>query len=171
MHIARAALLSVMLVSSVAAQDSSYVVLEEGKIAPFWTVAEKGEAVHFPRELVKNHVEGCLAVGFSVESDGHTANVMVVRSAFSERATKGNIAEIESRVRRNLATTRYSATSANSDHKAVYTYSTYGFSLVSAPATKLEGERRADAVSANCKISDFPGAVARGDLKKTSEAR
>lgn len=151
-------------VSPAPAQDSAYIVVGKGKVAPLWTRVGEFGKLRLPKSARHDRVEGCVAVGFSIEPDGKPANLTVIRSAFTERAERKDIADVEQAVVSQFAGLRYVATAENAGHKPVYTYSSYSFSMFQQPATKDEVDARASTVSSPCDIADFPAAVARGDL-------
>lgn len=155
-----------LLACTAFAQSANYLVVDEGNFTQYWKATERDERIRLPKSTVHRHAEGCVAVGFSIEADGRTANLTVLRSGFTERASKQTIAEVEKSVLRNFAETRFAATPTNPEHKPVYTYATYSFSSYEMPSTDAEVEKRSAFVRATCEIADFPGVVARGELVK-----
>lgn len=146
------------------AQNKDYVVVDIGQLAPLWTVAEKGDRIQLNKALLRSSGEGCVAVGFSIEADGRPSNLTVIRSGFTDRADPKAIANVEQRVLRSFATTRYAASPPNAARRPVYTYAVYSMSAYEAPSTQQEVESRSQVVHKACEIADFPAAVARGDL-------
>jgi hypothetical protein len=146
--------------------NGNYVVVDIGNVKPYWKVAQQGEPVRLPKSAMHKHAEGCVSVGFSIEADGKPANPVVLRSGFTDQADRQVIRDVEQRVLRNFGSALWVAADSNPDHKPVYTYGTYSFSLYEQPAIKADVDKRSDFVRATCDIPDFPAAVARGDLIK-----
>ena len=161
----------VFFATAAAAQGngSHYVAVDFSGVKAYWKAVEKGEPVRLPRSAKHAHAEGCVSVGFSIEADGKPANLVVLRSGFTDQADRQVIKDVEQRVVQNLASTRYAAVESNPGRQPVYTYGTYSFSMFAQPAIASDVDKRSDFVRAACEIPDFPAAVARGDLvKKTA---
>lgn len=149
--------------------NGNYLALGLDDAKAYWKVVEKGERISLPKSAMRKNIEGCVSVGFSIEADGKTANLVVLRSGFTNQADKQVIREVEQRVLRNFSSTRWAAADSNPGRTPVYTYGTFSFSLFERPALKSDVDERSDFIKATCEIADFPAAVARGDLvRKTT---
>jgi hypothetical protein len=154
--------------SAAAAQGngSHYVVVDFSGVKAYWKAVEKGEPIKLPKSARHAHAEGCVSVGFSIEPDGKPANLVVLRSGFTDNADRQVIKDVEQRFVQNFASTRYAAVENNPGRQPVYTYGTYSFSMFAQPAIAADVDKRSEFVHAACEIPDFPAAVARGDLVK-----
>jgi len=156
----------VIVAAAASATESApnYVAIDALQVKQYWISVDKGERLQLPKSFMRFGADGCVAVGYSIESDGKPANLVVLRAAFSENADKQLTAELEQRVIKHFAGMRYEAATANAQHQPVYTYGYYSFAAFQAPATKASVNEHSDFVLAHCVIADFPAAVARGDL-------
>jgi len=163
-----AILLAMLLPQLAPAQDGTYVALDGPQVKQYWTAVGKGERVQLPKSFMRSGVDGCIAVGYSIEADGKPANLVVLRAAFSEYADKQIASDLEQRVVKYFGSMRYEAAPENARRLPVYTYAYYSFGAFLSPATKASVDEHSDFVRSHCVIADFPAAVARGDLLKKS---
>ena len=152
----------------VPAQDGAYVAIDGPQVKQYWKSVGKSERVQLPKSFMRSGVDGCIAVGYSIEADGKPANLVVLRAGFSEFADKQIASDLERRVINYFAGMRYEAAPENARRQAVYTYGYYSFAAFQPPATKGSVDEHSDFVRSHCLIADFPAAVARGDLLRKS---
>jgi hypothetical protein len=127
------------------------------------------EAFHLPKSIFRHRVEGCVAVGFSVEADGKPGNVAVLRNGFNDNADKGDIDAVRKRALQTVGDWRFEAGADNADRRPAYTYIVLSFNAYEVPALKKDIEKRSAVVQSTCEIADFPGAIARGELVDKSK--
>lgn len=99
--------------------------------------------------------EGCVAIGFQIEPDGHTSNVQVLRviAPQSSKAQRENFTRTTTHWAQNL---QFAATGAA---KPVYTYDITLFTMVrSSPPEAAELKANAE-LKRRCVIKDFPARI------------
>ncbi len=82
---------SVLVSTGVWAQDSEFIpFLTNGKLVSHWIV-EKKVAPQYPTKALRRHIEGCVVVGYKIESDGTTSNHRTIVTIGSPNFNKSAI--------------------------------------------------------------------------------
>ena len=161
----RALVVSGLLVAApVAGADENYVVVDQGQLAPYWTSIGNLRGPHFPKSAIRNRVEACIAVGYSIEPDGKPAHVSVLRSKGNRAADDDDMKKIAAAALDSVSRWRYEAAQGNPERKAVYTYATVSMALSNTTTTPAVARNHALSVEHSCDIADFVAAVARGEF-------
>lgn len=116
------------------AQDSeSLLYVPKEKIEAYW-VADKIFPPENPRKSLQKGAQGCVSIGFVINSDGSTSDHRAVAAFRSENFNDSAI-----RAARKL---QYLPSGANSDHESVYTTHPFTFQLQSGDTSDVDEERR-----------------------------
>ena len=163
----RVLLLSGLIAASFSAvADEKYIVLDQGQIDTYWTRIGKTNGPHYPKSAVRNLVEACMAIGFSIESSGKPGIVSVLRMQTNKSSDDDDVKKIKAAAIEAVTDWRYAATSGNPEKKPVYTYTTMSMALSNpAAANASDAGARAQSMAQSCRIADFATAVSRGDFK------
>jgi hypothetical protein len=123
------ALLPAVCYCAEAAPD--YKIVESSDIGLYW-VAQPGHRQpppRYPATSVREGIESCIEVGFSIEADGIPARMVVLRSAFGSGARQETTQALRQAAIDSVAAARYEAGANNPDHLPVYTHSVFTFTL------------------------------------------
>lgn len=139
-----------------AAPAASYRIVDGPELKAFW-VADPGHEQRPPKystDSVRERVEACLELGFSIEPDGVPARFDVLRSNFTEGTPKQFVEIMQREVIDSVAATRYAAALENPQRQPVYTHRLFTFriSMHESTAEREAGKAR---ISQTCRIDNL----------------
>jgi len=143
-----------------AASAPQYQIVEAKDVGAYWVASPwQRRPVKYPRSAVREGVEGCVELGFSIEPDGVPAELKVLRSTFSEGASKESVEAVTQAVIDAVAAARYSPAQTNPQRLPVYTHriTTFFLSAVSRVESNAESKAHSGHIADSCKIADFKG--------------
>ncbi|HEX6832999.1 MAG TPA: TonB family protein [Rudaea sp.] len=147
-----------------AAAEPEYAVVDGDALRSYWVAAGKHSGPSYPRSLFVKGIESCVALGFSIDADGKTENITVLRTVTNKPNEKDAIAKFHAAAVQAAAQWRYEPAAENAARKPVYTYVTLSESFSPTNVTKEAAMKHAHEVDDACRIADFAAAVARGDF-------
>ena len=154
-----------MAASFSAVADEKYIVLDQGKTDPYWTRIGKSSLPLYPKSAVRNMVEACMAIGFSIESSGKPGIVSVLRMQTNKSSDDDDVKKIKAAAMEAITDWRYVAAPGNPERKAVFTYTTMSMTISGPDASASAANARSQSMEQSCRIADFAVAVSRGDFK------
>lgn len=152
MSLLAAVLMAAVLPQSVLGKDVE--IRDYQQSADLWTLSNSRQN-HLSHPNLSEGKEGCVAIGFQIEPDGHTSNVQVLSVAApqSNKAQRENFTRTTTHWAQNL---QFAATGTP---KAVYTYDITLFTMArSSPPEAAELKANAE-LKQRCVIKDFPARI------------
>jgi hypothetical protein len=149
--------------------SADYVVVEQGKANPSWVKAGKLRGMRVPKSAMRNSVEICVAVGFTIESTGVPANVVILKTQSNKPPDNDNVHGIQEEAKRAVNDWRFDPAPENPDRKPIYTYGTMSMSSIPSGRQTKAAEEHSHSVERACDIPDFVDAVRRGDFKNAGK--
>lgn len=133
---------------------SDVEIRDYGQVADLWTPSNsrQNSMTHPNLEAGK---EGCVAIGFQIEPDGHTSNVQVLRvvAPQSNEDQRENFTRTTTYWAQNL---QFAATGAA---RPVYTYDITLFTMARSSPPEAAELKAADELKQRCVIKDFPARI------------
>ena len=160
-------MLGIVAVLAVAAGDvraaDAYKVVDTGDLGEYWNFAKKMPWPSFPHSSIWKRVSVCVAIGFSVESDGRPDNVSVLAIHSSNDDPK-EIEHLKKTMVDGVSAWHFVPAETNAARAPIYTYTVTSMSYVAPGTMSSVRVRHANEVSAECAIPDFLDKAARGEI-------
>ncbi len=157
----------ITMVFAVAAIDAcaadAYKVVDTGDLGEYWNFETKMPWPSFPHSSIWKRINVCVAIGFSVESDGRADNVSILAVKSSNNDPK-EIENMKKSMIGGVSAWRFVPAETNSMRAPLYTYTITSMSYVTQGTMPAVRERHAKEVSAACVIPDFLDKAARGEI-------
>ncbi len=154
-------------VLAVAAGDlraaDAYKIVDTGDLGEYWNFETKMPWPSFPHSSIWKRVNVCVAIGFSVESDGHADNVSILAVKSSNDDPK-EIDAMKQAMIDGVRAWRFVPVDTNPMRAPLYTYTITSMSYVAQGTVPKVRERHAKEVSAGCVVPDFMEKAARGEI-------
>lgn len=140
-----------MICAATSWASDQYIIVGESNLADYWTV-DKGvtKAPKYPVAAVKAFASGCVAIGYTIQSDGTVDKPQVLRSFTNKKDGSALQQLLEQSALASTPTWHYLPATGNADRKPVYTYATQTFFL--------SGVRESD-MKQHCDIPNFAEVV------------
>jgi len=146
------------LLFATSAMAADYKVVESAELGTFW-IAQPGHEQRpprYPAGSLHDGVESCIEVGFSIEPDGTPARFKILRSSFSDGASKDAVESAKQAAVDTVAATRFDPAPSNSQRQPIYTHRLFTFAIIT-PVHDAKAERQAHAehLRQACRIDDL----------------
>jgi hypothetical protein len=151
------------VVASDARAADAYKIVDTGDLGEYWNFAKKMPWPSFPHSSIWKRVNVCVAIGFSVESDGRADNVSVLAVKSSNDDPK-EIEVMKKAMIDGVSAWRFVPAETNTMRAPLYTYTITSMSYVAPGTMSSVRQRHANEVSAECVIRDFLDKAARGEI-------
>jgi hypothetical protein len=160
-------MMGIVAALAVAAGDvraaDAYKIVDTGNLGEYWNFAQKMPWPSFPHSSIWKRVSVCVAIGFSVESDGRADNVSVLAIHSSNDDPK-EIESMKKKMIEGVSAWRFVPAETNAARAPLYTYTVTSMSYVMPGTMSSVRVRHANEVSAECAIPDFVEKAARGEI-------
>ena len=160
-------MMGIVAVLAVASGDvraaDAYKIVDTGELGEYWNFAQKMPWPSFPHSSIWKRISVCVAIGFSVESDGHPGNVSVLAIHSSNDDPK-EIEVMKKAMIDGVSAWRFVPVETNAARTPLYTYTVTSMSYVPPGTMSAMRERRAKEVSAKCAIPGFVDKAASGEI-------
>src|SRR6266566_5144640 len=87
--------------------EENYLVVGSGEVGDYWNFTHKMPYPDFPTSAMRKHMNTCIAVGFSIESDGMPSNVAVLRVETSKPRDTDEIERMKSAMTEAIRSWRF----------------------------------------------------------------
>jgi hypothetical protein len=161
--------LAVLLMSAVgtataAHPEEEYLVVGPGEVGDYWNFTNMMPYPDFPKSAMRKHMNTCIAVGFSIESDGTPSNVTVLRVETSKPRDMDETERIKSAMTEAIRNWRFEPAENNAARRPLYTYTVMSMAF-SVPGTLSKvAQKHSDSVAQSCEITGFIDTVLRGEI-------
>jgi hypothetical protein len=151
------------VVASDARSADAYKLVDMGDLGDYWNFEKKMPWPSFPHSSIWKRINVCVAIGFSVESDGRADNVSILAVKSSNNEEK-EIASMNKAMIDGVSAWRFLPAQSNAMRAPLYTYTINSMSYVAQGTLSSMRERHAKEVSAACVITDFMEKAERGEI-------
>jgi hypothetical protein len=156
--------LAIAVCAGTAAADEKHLVLPRGSLATYWSAIPSEEKRTIPRALLRQHMNACVAVAYTIEADGRAANIRILRTITSKPGNLDAEKLFQDFATAPFAKTHYEPTAENADRKPVFTYAVVPLAVSNVTTAPAVADRHMHEVEQQCEIADFVAAVGRGDI-------
>jgi hypothetical protein len=164
MNVVRGLIAMALTVAAVdACAADAYKIVDTGDLGEYWNFETKMPWPSFPHSSIWKRVNVCVAIGFSVESDGRADNVSILRVNSSNNDPK-EIESMKKSMIEGVSAWRFVPAETNTMRAPLYTCTITSMSYVAQGTMPGVRERHAKEVSAACVIPDFLDKAARGEI-------
>jgi hypothetical protein len=153
------------VVCTIANADGVYKTVDKDDIHSYWVPKKEAHTGPlFPKSTMRKHMNVCVAVGFSVERDGSTKNVRVLRSQTSSPDDVEETKRIEAAADDAISRMHYEPAGGNGDRQPIVTYDTLSMAVAIGGTTAGTAAKHNEAVKESCRVANFVGSAEAGKI-------
>ena len=160
MYLKHFLVLAMCVGSACAHAEEHYKAVDTDDIGSYWIPEKRVHHDHlFPESARRKHIDVCVAVAFTIEPDGSSRNVQVLRSETSKPADVDETKRVAAAAAESVARMHYEPASANRARLPIFSYTAVSMSVANSGTTAAIANKHNEEVAKSCHVKDFVAAA------------